>query len=46
MKIGVGIRRTGTEGRFLMKGHENGPCIDESDTGDLATRSRAMQGMD
>jgi hypothetical protein len=32
VKIGVGIGRTGTEGRFLRKGHENGPCINDSDT--------------
>src|SRR6478672_9396637 len=32
--------------KIPKEGHENGPCIDESDTGDRATRSRAMQGMD
>jgi hypothetical protein len=34
VKIGVGIARTGTEGRFLTKGHENRQCINDSDTGE------------
>jgi hypothetical protein len=42
VKIGVGIGRTGTEGRFLRKGHENGLRYG----GNRAAQSRAVQGMD
>src|SRR4029077_18905325 len=44
VKIGVGIGRTGTEGRFLRRGHENGPCINDSEK--PSNTEGAVQGMD
>jgi hypothetical protein len=37
VKIGVGFEHTATGGKFPKRGHENGPCIDESDTRDRNT---------
>ena len=44
VKIGVGIGRTGTEGRFLRKGHENGPCINDSEKPSNTEESCARNG--